>query len=80
MNWPELRHAVDGLFAWDTGCRSSGIHDPDLKDRVRVALIADGALITRFILEMINPKTSPYTYEDVWEFLNWLNDELDFGL
>jgi hypothetical protein len=35
MTDDELSDAIDGLHAYDSGCTDSGIHDPDLKEKVR---------------------------------------------
>lgn len=35
LSFEELCKAVDGLYAYDSGCIDSGIHDEELKARVR---------------------------------------------
>jgi hypothetical protein len=71
----ELLDALDGLFAWDGGCVSSGIHDEALRGRVLAVVRAmppaevGGLAVTLY-------GQPPYGDEDREGFDRWLQDQL----
>ncbi len=76
MTDEELLDAVDGLFAYDMGAASSGIHDELLRQRVIVLL--DDVDQGKRVLTMAahNYSTAPYTIEDVAQFVTWLRERM----
>ena len=87
MTFDELKDACDGLFAYDTGCVSSGIHDPLLKENVRSTLTALDAneyrvTVSRLVREMWLSEGSieqGYGYEDAQEFIQWITSLVMVG-
>ncbi len=86
MTDEELFDALDGLFAYDTGCTDSGIHDEALRARVKAALEKDlegrphslaGPRLTKFARRYLE---EPYTLEDVASFIRWLADYMEIEL
>ena len=66
-----------GLFAYSTGCCSSGISDPVLRQKASLYLCNSRdrtAVITAFLRATYYK--SPYTIEDVVKFINWLESDL----
>lgn len=79
MTYEELRDALDGLHAWDDGMVDSGIHDDEVRERVRAMLQAlpyqdRKALLIRVIADLCPPDQG-YGSEDVQAWLEWLRDE-----
>lgn len=74
MTQREIDDALDGLFAYDTGCVSSGIHDEVLRERVKKYL--NERTVTRFL--RTHYYNAPYTVADVVMFLDWLRDKMGF--
>ena len=86
MTDEELFDALSGLFAYDTSCVDSGIHDERLRARVKRELERDleghpaslaGPRLTRFARRYLEP---PYTLEDVASFIKWLADRMEIEL
>jgi len=84
MTDAELFDAIDGLFAYDTGCVDSGIHDETLRERVKRELEADcsasqlvGPRLTAFARRYVE---APYSLEDMASFIRWLADYMDIEL
>lgn len=84
MTNEELRQALAGLFAYDIGCTDSGIHDKVLRASVKgVLAIIDPGDFTRMVREMWFTEekiAKGYTAKDAYEFMQWLNDEMDYDL
>lgn len=84
MTDEELFDALDGLFAYDTGCVDSGIHDEALRKRVKEELAKDvgpyqivGPRLSAFAKTLLDP---PYGLEDVANFIKWLANHMDIEL
>lgn len=81
MSDDDLFEALDGLFAYDTGCVDSGIRDERLRAAVRSELTANDAAgirrLTEFAKRYMEP---PYTLEDVASFIRWLRERMDYDL
>lgn len=81
MSDGDLFEALDGLFAYDTGCVDSGIRDERLRTAVKAELTKDDAAgirrLTEFAKRYMEP---PYTLEDVASFIEWLRDHMDYDL
>jgi hypothetical protein len=74
MTDEELWDALDGLFAYDMGCRSSGIKDDKLRDRVKAELEKDKLRLSRIVRDRMlteNRLAQGYGLEDVKEFIDW---------
>lgn len=83
MTPDELAEALDGLFAYDTGC-DSGIHDELLRERAKVALRslteAELALMTREMFLTDERIRQRYGLEDVAHFIRWLDERMDYSV
>ncbi len=84
MTYEEFAEAADGLYAYDSGCVDSGVHDNALKAKVELELGGPNgsAWVTRFIRERCvseEAETQGYGWEDAAGFLRWLADEMNFG-
>lgn len=92
MTDAELSDALDGLYAYDTGCRDSGIKDERLRSKVQVEFFTDpertgsqliSVRMSRIVREMFLSEealSQGYGLEDVAHFLRWLDDEMGIGL
>ena len=92
MTDAELRDALNGIYAYDTGSTDSGIHDEALRERCLEALREmprrPGALAAQqFIARMVRDLylseealAQGYGIEDADEFLHWLDDQLGGAL
>ncbi len=91
MSEAELRDALDGLFAYDTGAVDSGIHDENLRARCIAEIHrhfeddhdAGMLWLSRLTRDMwLSDKAlaDGYTIEDVQEFIDWLDDRMEFSL
>ena len=89
MTGDELQRALDGLYAYDTGSVDSGIHDDQLRDRCIEELnrrtdAEDGRqFLSRLLRDMWLSEEAleqGYGYEDLIEFLKWLQESMDFDL
>ncbi len=81
MTDPELFDALDGLFAYDTGCVSSGIKDEVLRAKVNRELDRPNAMkrLTRFVVERYSPDKG-YTLEDYRCFIKWLSERMGYDV
>lgn len=72
-----LRDALDGLFAYATGCVSSGISDPLLHQKV-FRYLSSSPDLTEVLTAFLRATyyKPPYTVEDVVKFLSWLERDL----
>jgi hypothetical protein len=83
MEWEELAEALDGLYAYDTGCTDSGIHDPRLKKKIRDYLkTLDEKQVTKLIARFMRERClsdemidEGYGPEDATHFFEWFQDE-----
>lgn len=84
MTVDEMIDAMDGLFACDSGCVDSGVHDVLLKRRLRDALLrrnqdghshpsSDEALRS-YAMTLLERDGGGI--EDVASFIDWLRDEM----
>lgn len=91
MDDKELRDALDGLFAYDTGSTDSGIRDEGLRQRCVAELqqrAAPGETAARlFLSRMIRDMwlsdealEQGYGIEDALEFTDWLGERMDFEI
>lgn len=87
MTDDELRDALDGLFAYDTGCVDSGIHDEALRARCVAELAARAARpdhrlwearLVRDMWVSEEALTNGYGLEDLVGFVQWLADALNY--
>lgn len=84
MDKDTLYDALDGLFAYDTGCVSSGIHDELLRQRVIAHLTAlsdeERAATLGDFLRTTYTVESGFSEEDqgetAEEFFEWLSDRM----
>lgn len=81
MTDEELTDAIDGLWAWWSGCRSSGVNDEALKARVREAILAEGGMAraSRLIFgTFFSPKSigDGYGLKDARSLLTWLEEDM----
>lgn len=88
MEKEKLYDALDGLYAYDTGCVSSGIHDELLRQEVidylhsleekelnqKLSLFIRAKFLTD---EKIG---QGYGIESVSQFISWLSDYMDLHL
>lgn len=83
MTDQELAEALEGLYAYDSGCVSSGIHDENLKARLHTVFHEkDASERVRFISQMVidhylSPEANKLRYgpEDALLFLRWVEGE-----
>lgn len=90
MNTRELRNALDGLHAHDTGSVDSGIRDEDLRARCIVELNdrldrgAEGRIFMSRLLRKMwlsdSALEAGYGYEDMLGFVEWLGDYMEIDL
>lgn len=84
MNLAELKAALDGLFAYDTGCVGSGIKDESLRAHATQALNKlnrqELAVMVREMWLSDEAISAGYGAEDVAEFFRWLTDRMNFDL
>jgi hypothetical protein len=91
MTDEELWDALDGLHAYDDGSVDSGIHDEVLRERcvvelhVRASSNPDGfrLWISRAIRRTYLDEDAlarGYGIEDVSDFIDWLDDRMNFAL
>lgn len=81
MSDDEMGDAMEGLFAYDTGCTDSGIHDDALREKVKAWLQAvDEKWLSRWVREAYLSERAleqGYGIGDVAEFFKWLGDWMD---
>lgn len=82
MTYDELKAALDGLYAYDTGSIDSGIRDENLRARA-IGQFHDltgtehRALLGRIVVDLFlseNALANGYGPEDAREFLEWCDD------
>ena len=82
MSFDDFKNAVIGLFAYDTGCVDSGIHDPQLRAQCIAwlnALTEDqqrkvlSDLVRECFLEPAALEKG-YGWEDAGSFCEWLGE------
>ena len=66
---------LDGLFAYDTGCVSSGIKDDSFKEHLSKTPEQLDKLLTALVVQYA--KDDKYTFEDVVSLVKWA--EANFG-
>lgn len=69
---------MDGLFAFDTGCVTSGIKNEMEKDRFRSN--ADYSFKIATILLKQYMAHDDYGLEDAKRFIEWIEEELEFDI
>ena len=87
MTDEELRKALDGLFAYDSGATDSGKHDEELRARCRKELTERQALphawrgfISRLVRDLCLTDEAieeGYGLYDALDFIEWLEDRMD---
>lgn len=91
MTEEELRDALSGLHAYDTGCVQSGIHDEKLRERViqhleELAKASENdwrLTMSRIVRELYltdEALEQQYGIEDVADFIRWLDDRMGISL
>ena len=74
----ELVDKMDGLFAYDSGCISSGINDPLAKEFFKVHSEVSFRIADILIRQYLFQKE--YGLEDMKAFIDWFENELGFDL
>lgn len=84
MTYEEIRDALDGFWAYDTGATDSGIKDADLKAKVMNHIQSleppeHKALLDKLCLEFISGGGLWRTHspEDLRDFLVWLTEDME---
>lgn len=88
MTDEKLFDSLDGLFAYDTGCTDSGIHDEALRQEVIGYLrsLSESDLrikLSTFVRDYyLSDKAleQGYGIEDVAKFLQWLSERMGIQL
>lgn len=83
MNYEELRDAVDGLYAYDSGAVDSGIRDESLRQRVKTQIqglprLEHRTTLARIVVDLhLSPEALAQGYgpEDAQALLNWFDDQ-----
>ncbi len=84
MTRDEIMDALSGLHAYDVGCTDSGIHHPELRERVKAQLLAMPPTERRVILAGIGRDLyltdamieKGYGLEDIRGFASWVEGDL----
>lgn len=88
MSDDELKDALMGLFAYDTGSVDSGIHDEVLRERV-IGLLHKmdeeefRLKMSRFVRDWFLTEEAlaqRYGIEDVKDFIEWLGDWMQYDV
>lgn len=69
---------MDGLFAFDTGCVSSGIKDEAAKERFRSDADYSFKVATSLLKQYMSHDS--YGLEDAKKFIEWVEEELEFDI
>jgi hypothetical protein len=85
MKYEDLKDAIDGLHAYDTGCIDSGIKDELLRERVKkhfspLPALEHRLLVSRLVIDMCLSEEmvkAGYGPEDAKNFLVWLDEEMN---
>lgn len=86
MTDEEYSAALDGLYAYDTGCVDSGIRDEVLRRKVIAELKLEdshNSRLSRIIRELCltdEAIAQGYGIEDCVSFVDWLGGRMDFDL
>lgn len=75
MNFEEKLDRLDGVFANDMGCASSGIKDDGFKREMRNNTPELESLLTALARQYLN--ANGYTIEDIAVLLQWAENEFD---
>lgn len=80
MNYKEKIDRLDGIFAYDCDCVSSGIKDDDFKHSIKDGPHDEAVkMITDLAREYLN-SSSGYTIEDIKCLIDWAESELGLEL
>lgn len=71
---------LDGLYAYDGGCISSGIYDPDLKNYFKVNAEETRVLLTALAKQYLVCTVNTYTLSDIKGLIDWAEYTLDIDL
>ena len=88
MEKGRLFDSIDGLFAYDTGCTDSGIHDETLRQEVKNHLlsITDDEFrytISEYVRDYflsVEALDEGYGIEGVREFIEWMSNYMDIDI
>jgi hypothetical protein len=91
MTDEELRRALDGLFAYDSGSTDSGIHDEDLRARCIAEMqartgplsVSPDPFLARMLRDMWLSEEAlaqGYGTEAALRFIDWLDERMDFAI
>lgn len=83
MTYEEIRDAMNGIYAYDTGSVCSGICDESLRSAVKAHIRAlpepeHRSLLARLIINLyLSPESLAQGYgpEDAKNFLDWIDDQ-----
>ena len=76
MTFEEKLDRLDGVFAYDTGCVSSGIKD----DSFKITLLSDTGELEKLLTALAKQyldSNQGYTFEDIAKLVQWAEDEFD---
>jgi hypothetical protein len=76
MTFEEKLDRFDGIFAWDTGCGSSGIKDTNFKRSLMGNIDELEKLLAALAKQYLNSDQG-YTIEDIAALLQWAENEFD---
>jgi hypothetical protein len=88
MDKEKLFDSIDGLFAYDSGCVDSGIHDESLRQEIKDYLdnLSDDnfrIILTEYIRKYFVSEEAvekKYGIEDVANFIRWLEEYMSISL
>ena len=83
MDKTEFLEAIDGLWAYDTGCVDSGIHDEVLRTKVIQFLDSEPKKTLEWLGEhavQLLTSSQGYTLEDVHGLMAWLEDRMHYSV
>lgn len=76
MTQEEKLDRLDAVFAFDSGCKSSGIDDPLFKAHLKSDFTGTMELLKRYVSSILGKPE--YGFEDIAYFVKWVDEELGF--
>lgn len=76
MNFKQKMNRLDAIFAYDTGCITSGIKDDSFKAYLKKNREELYLLLTAVAKDYLNSDKG-YTIEDIASLLEWAEQEFD---
>lgn len=78
MTFKEKLDRLDGVFAYDNGCVSSGIKDDDFKARLRGDTDGETDELLKALTKQYLNSDEGYTLEDIKALIDWAEDQLNW--